>query len=90
MPKQSKNEDNRYIYWISHEEFLYQIKSTVFQVPFADTFYVELIHKVSKVDKGVKIQIYSQIVFVKDTALKSTIFNSTDPEIDENMIIFMG
>ncbi len=59
-------------------------------MPFADSFYVELAHKVSKVDNGVKISIYSKIVFVKDTSFKSAIFNSTDPEIDENMIGFMG
>jgi hypothetical protein len=49
-----------------------------------------MVHKVSKVENGVKIQIYSQIVFVKDTSFKSAIFKSTDPEIDENMIGFMG
>lgn len=47
-------------------------------------------HRVSIVEGGVNIQIYSRIVFVKDTSFKSAILKNTDPEIDENMIGFMG
>jgi hypothetical protein len=38
----------------------------------------------------VKIEIFSKVVFLKETSFKSIIFANTDPELDENMLSFMG
>jgi hypothetical protein len=51
---------------------------------------VHILHRITKVEGGVKIEIFSNVVFVKDTSFKSIILKNTDPEIDENMISFMG
>jgi len=65
MPKSCGNKDDRKMYWVSHEELIYVIRSSTEGIPFADAFYVEIIHRITKVEKGVKISIYSNVIFVK-------------------------
>lgn len=90
MPKQSRNVDERRMYWVSHEELVYLIKSLTFEVPMSDNFEVHIIHRITKTANAVKIQILSKIVFVKETSFKSIIISNTDPLIDENMLAFMA
>lgn len=77
------------MYWVSHEELQYVIRSQTDGIPYADYFYVNLLHKITKVETGVKIEISFQVNFVKETSLKNIILKSTDPEIEANMIEFM-
>lgn len=65
MPKQSRNEDQRRIYWLSHHELLYHIKSLTFDVPMADNFEVHLLHRITALPHATRIDIYSEVRFVK-------------------------
>ena len=90
MPKHSRNVDERRMYWVSHEELVYCIKSLTFEVPMCDNFEVHIIHRITKTPNAVKIQILSKILFLMETSFKNIIISNSDPLIDENMIEFMG
>jgi hypothetical protein len=90
MPKQSRNVDERRMYWVSHEELVYLIKSLTFEVPLSDNFEVHIVHRIAKTPSAVKVQILSKIVFVKETSFRNIIASNTDPLIDENMLAFMA
>jgi hypothetical protein len=90
MPKQSRNVDERRMYWVSHEELVYLIKSLTFEVPMSDNFEVHIVHRIAKTPNAVKVQILSKIVFVKETSFRNIIASNTDPLIDENMLAFMA
>lgn len=47
-------------------------------------------HRITQVGSSVKIEIYSQVVFVKDTNFQSIILKNTNPELDENMLSFIA
>lgn len=47
-------------------------------------------HRIIQLGSSVKIEIYSQVVFVKDTSFQSIILKNTNPELDENMLSFMA
>lgn len=53
-------------------------------------FEVQLMHRITQVGSSVKIEIYSQVVFVKDTNFQSIILKNTNPELDENMLSFIA
>jgi hypothetical protein len=55
----------------------------------ADNFEVHLLHRITALPNATRIEIYSEVRFVKQTSFKSIIFNNTDPELDENMLSFM-
>jgi hypothetical protein len=78
------------MYWLSHQELLYHIKSLTYDVPMADNFEVHLLHRITALPSATRVEIYSQVKFVKQTSFKNIIFSNTDPEIDENMLGFMA
>jgi len=61
------------MYWISDSELDYLIKSESKGAPYADSFFLNILHKIVKKDKDVEIKVYYKITFVKDTSMRGMI-----------------
>jgi hypothetical protein len=48
MPKMCSNSETIRMYWISHEQFDYSIRCTSKGPPYADTFFISILHRVAK------------------------------------------
>ena len=81
MPKTCINNETVKIYWISHEQFDYLIRSQSKGAPFADTFFLNIFHRVVKRDKGVEIKIYYKITFVKEGGMRGMIISKSEEEV---------
>ena len=59
-------------------------------MPYADNFIVILVHHLTQVQEGVKVEILLHIKWVKDTIMKGTIEGNINPEVKENAEITLG
>lgn len=80
MPKFCTNKQSVRIFWISNTEFDYFIKSESRGAPYADSFFLNIYHKVAKKEKDVEIKIYFKITFIKDTSMRGMISSKSAEE----------
>jgi hypothetical protein len=90
MPKTCINNEIAKLFWISNEEFDYYIKSQTRGAPFADTFNINILHRIVKKEQNVEIKIFYKIVFVKNGGMRGTITSKSSEEVKEKSEIFLA
>ena len=78
MPKTCHLKENIKLFWISHEEFDFHSTNLTYGVPYSDTFECRALHRVSKKDNGVLVEIYGGVFFTKNTSMKGILKSTTE------------